>query len=185
RADHHTAPAEADRQDGHGGRDRSGGDEDRDVLGLPRLPLPGERDRPGDDHPGRRGDEDRQQHGRVPGDLPDSTVVSLELGVAIAAVAVSAIALVATLAAWRKVRALRRDQQAILGGSTADVVDFAVSLQGRIDDLHRAVDEVAAGLTRVDRRVDGAVTNTSVVRYDAYEDAGGQHCAAVALIARH
>ena len=43
-------------------------------------------------------------------------------------------------------------QQAILGGSTADVVDFAVSLQGRIDDLHRAVDEVAAGLTRVDRR---------------------------------
>ena len=109
--------------------------------------------------------------------------MSLELGVAIAAVAVSAIALVATLAALRKVRSLRRDQQAILGGSTADVVDFAVSLQGRIDDLHRAVDEVAAGLTRVDRRVDGAVTNTSVVRYDAYEDAGGQQSAA--SLSRH
>jgi len=108
--------------------------------------------------------------------------VSLELGVAIAAVAVSAIALVATLAAWRKVRALRRDQQAILGGSTADVVDFAVSLQGRIDDLHRAVDEVAAGLTRVDRRVDGAVTNTSVVRYDAYEEASGAQSASVAFL---
>ena len=108
--------------------------------------------------------------------------MSLELGVAIAAVAVSAIALVATLAAWRKVRALRRDQQAILGGSTADVVDFAVSLQGRIDDLHRAVDEVAAGLTRVDRRVDGAVTNTSVVRYDAYEDAGGHQSASLAFL---
>jgi hypothetical protein len=53
------------------------------------------------------------------------------------------------------------------------VVDFAVSLQGRIDDLHRAVDEVAAGLTRVDRRVDGAVTNTSVVRYDAYRTPAG------------
>ncbi len=108
--------------------------------------------------------------------------MSLELGVAIAAVAVSAIALVATLAAWRKVRALRRDPQAILGGSTADVVDFAVSLQGRIDDLHRAVDEVAAGLTRVDRRVDGAVTNTSVVRYDAYRDAGGQQSASFAFL---
>ena len=100
--------------------------------------------------------------------------MSLELGVAIAAVAVSAAALLVTLLAWQRVRVLRRGQQAILGGSTTDVVDFAVSLQGRIDDLHRAVDEVAAGLTRVDRRVDGAVTNTSVVRYDAYEDAGGQ-----------
>jgi hypothetical protein len=35
------------------------------------------------------------------------------------------------------------------------------------------VDEVAAGLSRVDRRVDGSVTNTSVVRYDAYEEASG------------
>ena len=108
--------------------------------------------------------------------------MSLELGVAIAAVAVSAVALVATFGAWRMVRSLRRDQQAILGGSTTDVVDFAVSLQSRIDDLHRAVDEVAAGLTRVDRRVDGAVTNTSVVRYDAYRDAGGQQSASFAFL---
>ena len=108
--------------------------------------------------------------------------MTLELGVAIAAVAVSAIALVVTLGAWTRVRSLRRDQQAILGGSTTDVVDFAVSLQSRIDDLHRAVDEVAAGLTRVDRRVDGAVTNTSVVRYDAYQDAGGQQSASFAFL---
>jgi hypothetical protein len=108
--------------------------------------------------------------------------VTLELGVAIAAVALSAIALLVSAVAWKRVRALRRGQQAILGGSTSDVVDFAVSLQGRIDDLHRAVDEVAAGLTRVDRRVDGSVTNTSVVRYDAYEDAGGQQSASFAFL---
>ena len=108
--------------------------------------------------------------------------MSLELGLAIAAVAVSLIAILATLAAWRRVRSLRRDQQAILGGSTADVVDFAVSLQGRIDDLHRAVDEIAAGLSRVDRRVDTAVTKTSLVRYDAYEGAGGHQSASIALL---
>jgi hypothetical protein len=111
--------------------------------------------------------------------------VSLELGVAIAAGAVAALALVATLAVWRRLRDLRRGQQAILGGSTADVVEFAVSLQGRIDDLHRAVDEVAAGLTRVDRRLDGAVTNTSVVRYDALDDAGGQQSASFAFLDAH
>ena len=108
--------------------------------------------------------------------------MSAELWVAIAAVAASAVAVLVALAAWRQVRSLRRGQQAILGGSTADVVEFAVSLQGRIDDLHRAVDEVAAGLTRVDRRVDGSVTNTSVVRYDAYADAGGQQSASFAFL---
>jgi hypothetical protein len=111
--------------------------------------------------------------------------VSLALGVAIAACVVAALALVVTFAVWRRLRDVRRGQQAILGGSTADVVEFAVSLQGRIDDLHRAVDEVAAGLTRVDRRVDGAVTNTSVVRYDAYDDAGGQQSASFAFLDAH
>ena len=108
--------------------------------------------------------------------------MSLALGVAIAACVVAALSLVVAFVAWRKVRELRRGQQAILGGSTRDVVDFAVSLQGRIDDLHRAVDEVAAGLTRVDRRIDGSVTNTSVVRYDAYADAGGQQSASFAFL---
>jgi hypothetical protein len=41
--------------------------------------------------------------------------VTLELGVAIAAVAVSAVALLVTVAAWKRVRVLRRGQQAILG----------------------------------------------------------------------
>jgi len=111
--------------------------------------------------------------------------VSLALGVALAACALAALAVAVTVTTWQRLRSLRRGQQAILGGSTADVVDFAVSLQSRIDDLHRAVDEVAAGLTRVDRRVDGSVTNTSVVRYDAYEDAGGQQSASFAFLDTH
>jgi hypothetical protein len=73
-------------------------------------------------------------------------------------------------------------QLVLLGGGKADLVDFAVSLQGRIDDLHRAVDEVAAGLARVDRRVDGTVSKTSIVRYDAYEGTGGHQSASVALL---
>lgn len=108
--------------------------------------------------------------------------MSVELGVAIGGCAAAVLALLAVAALWRRLRELRRAQQAILGGSTDDVVDFAVSLQGRIDDLHRAVDEVAGGLTRVDRRVDGSITNTSVVRYDAYQDTGGQQSASFAFL---
>ena len=54
--------------------------------------------------------------------------------------------------------------------------------RARIDDLHRAVDEVAAGLARVDRRVDETVANTAIVRYDAYEDTGGHQSASLALL---
>ena len=84
--------------------------------------------------------------------------------------------------AWIKVRRVREAQRSLIGGGRKDLVDFAVSLQGRIDDLHRAVDEVAAGLARVDRRIDGTVTNTSIVRYDAYEDTGGHQSASLALL---
>jgi len=84
--------------------------------------------------------------------------------------------------AWVKARRVREAQKLLLAGGRKDIVDFAVSLQGRIDDLHSAVDEIAAGLSRVDRRIDGALGNTSIVRYDAYEDAGGHQSASVALL---
>jgi len=108
--------------------------------------------------------------------------VTAELAVAIAACAAAGVALVVVLFLWRRTSRLAAAQSVVLGQSSGDLLEFAVSLQGRVDDLHRAVDEVAAGLSRVDRRVDGAVTNTAVVRYDAYEGTGGQQSASVALL---
>src|ERR671914_2389182 len=102
--------------------------------------------------------------------------------IAVAAAALAFVALLLALVAWLALRRTRAAQRVLLGGSQTDLVDFAVSLQTRIDDLHRAVDEVAAGLARVDRRVDGALGNTSIVRYDAYEGTGGQQSASVALL---
>lgn len=79
-------------------------------------------------------------------------------------------------------RRVRRAQRVLLGGGKSDLVDFAVSLQSRIDDLHGAVDEIAAGLARVDRRVDRSVSRTAIVRYDAYEGSGGHQSSSVALL---
>jgi hypothetical protein len=97
-----------------------------------------------------------------------------------AVVAVAGLAL--AWVAWVRVRRVRDAQRMLLGGGRKDLVEFAVSLQGRIDDLHRAVDEVAASLSRVDRRIDGAMANSSIVRYDAYEDTGGHQSASLALL---
>jgi hypothetical protein len=102
--------------------------------------------------------------------------------IAIGAGVGAAVAVAIALAAWWKLQAVRRAQLVLLGGGKQDLVDFAVSLQARIDDLHGVVDEVAAALSRVDRRIDSAVSKTSLVRYDAYEGAGGHQSASIALL---
>ena len=103
--------------------------------------------------------------------------------IAIGAAALALVALlVVVLAALAHPARCAQGQAVLLGDGKTDLVDFAVSLQGRIDDLHRAVDEIAAGLVRVDRRMDGSVTNTSIVRYDAYEDTGGHQSASLAVL---
>jgi hypothetical protein len=104
------------------------------------------------------------------------------LGVAIAGVAAALVAIGFAWWAWVKVRRVREAQKALIGGGRKDLVEFAVSLQARIDDLHRAVDEVAGGLARVDRRIDATVANTAIVRYDAYEDTGGHQSASLAML---
>jgi hypothetical protein len=102
----------------------------------------------------------------------------IAIGAAVAAVA----AVIVGILVWREVHRLRAAQGVLFGGGKRDLVDFAVSLQARVDDLHRAVDEVAAAIARVDRRADATLSRTAIVRYDAYESAGGRQSASVALL---
>jgi uncharacterized protein DUF4446 len=102
----------------------------------------------------------------------------IALGAAVAA----GLALLLALAFYVKLRRVRKAQVVLLGTGKDDLVDFAVSLQTRMDDLHRAVDEIAAGLARLDKRIDGCLSHTSIVRYDAYEDAGGHQSASLAFL---
>jgi hypothetical protein len=102
--------------------------------------------------------------------------------IAVAAAAGALVALGLALAFYLKLRRVRKAQTVLLGSGKDDLVDFAVSLQARIDDLHRAVDEVGAALSRLDRRIDGCLSHTSIVRYDAYEDAGGHQSASLAFL---
>ena len=108
--------------------------------------------------------------------------MSSQLVLALAACVAALVALALVVVIWRRLARISTAQAVVLGSGRGDLLDFAVALQGRIDDLHRVVDEVATGLSRVDRRVDGSVTNTAVVRYDAYEGTGGQQSASLALL---
>jgi hypothetical protein len=102
--------------------------------------------------------------------------------IAVGAAAAATVSLFVALGCYLALRRVRQAQLVLLGGGREDLLDFAVSLQRRIDGLHGSVDEVAAGLNRVDRRVDDTVSKTAIVRYDAYENSGGHQSASVAML---
>ena len=102
--------------------------------------------------------------------------------IAVGAAAVAVVALLLLLVNWLTLRRVRGAQTAVLAGGSSDLVDFAVSLQKRIDDLHRAVDEVGGRVGQVDGRIDSTVSKTAIVRYDAYENSGGHQSASVAML---
>jgi hypothetical protein len=108
--------------------------------------------------------------------------VSVAVAVAAAAFVIALGALGFAFVSWRTLGRVRRDQRMLIGDTGPNLVDFAVNLQTRLDDLHGAVDEVAAALARVDRRVDTTVSKLAVVRYDAYEAHGGHQSSTVALL---
>jgi gas vesicle protein len=102
--------------------------------------------------------------------------------IAIGAAIAAAVALLLAIGYSVALRRVRQAQLVILGGGREDLVDFAVSLQSRIDALNGSVDELAAALARIDRRVDNTVSKTAIVRYDAYENSGGHQSASVAML---
>ena len=112
----------------------------------------------------------------------DGALESAAGWIALGAAVAAGLALVLAAAFYLKLRRFRRAQSVVLGDGKDDLVNFAVSLQARIDDLHRVVDEIATGISRVDKRVDGCLSHTSIVRYDAYEDAGGHQSASMAFL---
>jgi hypothetical protein len=102
--------------------------------------------------------------------------------IAIAAAVVAVIGLSIALLLHLRLRRVRAAQLTVQGSGGADLVDFAVSLQGRVDGVHRAIDDLTASLGRLERRVDTSVSRLAVVRYDAYEKSGGHQSASVALL---
>ena len=105
-------------------------------------------------------------------------------GIAIAAAAVAVAAARCSRSCLdARLRRIRAAQQTLLGSGSGDLVDFAVSLQGRIDGLHRNARRARGGARRGSSGASTAtVSRLAVVRYDAYENTGGHQSASVALL---
>jgi hypothetical protein len=110
--------------------------------------------------------------------------------VALAAVALALAALAGLVVLGRRIRRLRADQRAVLGGDAQrDLVAHAAELQEGFRSLSAYVEEVAGRLDGrlgdAERRLDGAIAFRSIVRYDAYNEMSGRQSTSIALLDAH
>jgi hypothetical protein len=106
--------------------------------------------------------------------------------VALAAVALALIALGIAIAASLRLRRMRADQRAVLGGGERDLVAHAADLERSFEGLSAYVEDAArrldARLATAETRLDGAVAYRGLVRYDAYNEMSGQQSTTIALL---
>jgi len=106
--------------------------------------------------------------------------------VALAAAGVALVAFVWVVVLSVKLRRVRAAQRTILRGEETDLAAHAAALQDAFVQLRDWVEEVASGLegrvSGAEQRMDGCVSHTSVVRYDAMNELSGQQSSTVALL---
>jgi hypothetical protein len=85
-----------------------------------------------------------------------------------------------------KLRRLRAAQKTVLGEGQADLVAHAAQIQEAFVQLRDWVEETATRLEErmatAERRIDGCVAYTSLVRYDAMGEMSGQQSSTMALL---
>jgi hypothetical protein len=106
--------------------------------------------------------------------------------VAIAAGAVAVVGLLTSIVLAFRISRLRSEQRAVLGDRREDLVAHAVALANQFTALHEYVEDVAGRLdqrmTTAERRLDGAIAYSSLVRYDAYGEMSGRQSMSIALL---
>jgi hypothetical protein len=106
------------------------------------------------------------------------TALAVAIGAAVAA------ALLLLLIIWLAVqlRRLRRGQRLLLGTDQHDLVEYAVGLLARVEQVEGRSTEVAEQVAAAGRRLDSAIQRVGLVRYDALEGTGGRQSVSVALL---
>lgn len=106
--------------------------------------------------------------------------------VALIAGGLAILALILCLVLWLRLRRLRSDQQAVMGGSREDLIGHAAGLQRQFEALYDYVQDAATQLNdrmhAAEARLDGTVAYRALVRYDAYGEMSGRQSTSIALL---
>lgn len=99
---------------------------------------------------------------------------------------VAIVALALALFCVLRLRRVRADQRAVIGeGSPQDLVGYARGLEAEISQLAARVEDVRDQAEATARRLDGAITHSAVIRYDAYNEMSGRQSSSIALLDDH
>jgi len=106
--------------------------------------------------------------------------------VALAAGGLALLALLLCLIMALRLRRVRAEQRLVLGDRKQDLVEHAARLAGRVDemqgDLDAEAEDLRSRLADAERRLDGSVSKTAVLRYDAFTEGTGRQSSTVALL---
>jgi hypothetical protein len=106
--------------------------------------------------------------------------------VALGAAGTAVVALLLAMVNSLRLRRVRAAQRTVLGDGRADLVAHAAELQDAFVQLRDWLEETATRLDErmsdAERRIDGCVAYTSLVRYDAYGEMSGRQSSTVAFL---
>jgi hypothetical protein len=99
---------------------------------------------------------------------------------------VAVVALALALFCLLRLRRVRADQRAVIGeGSPQDLVGYARGLEAEVSRLAARVEDIRDQAEATARRLDGAITHSAVIRYDAYNEMSGRQSSSIALLDDH
>jgi Protein of unknown function (DUF4446) len=106
--------------------------------------------------------------------------------VAICAGVVAVAAFATSVVLTVRLSRLRADQRVLLGDRQQDLVAHAAALRSEFEALHSYVEDVARRLDgrmgTAEQRLTGAISHSSLVRYDAYGEMSGRQSTSIALL---
>ena len=109
--------------------------------------------------------------------------------VALAAAGVGVVALLLAIVLAFKLRRMRNSQRAVLGDGQRDLVSHAEEIQTAFtqmrDWVNESIEHFERRMGEVERRVDGCIAYSALVRYDAYNELSGQQSSSMALLDAH
>jgi hypothetical protein len=120
--------------------------------------------------------------------MNDLTTTQGIAALAAAGLALAALTLAIVLAV--KIRRLRANQMAVLGGADRrDLVAHATRLETGFTDLREWVEDSLAGsetrMAAAEQRIDGCIAYAAMVRYDAYNELSGAQSSSMAMLDTH
>ena len=108
------------------------------------------------------------------------------LGIVVVVLAVLVVALIgAVVVLGLRLRALAADQRRALDGVEVDVIATLARQRRRLDELDASVTATRGYAESVAERLRRSVSRIGVVRYDAFDDIGGQHSFSAAMLDEH